>query len=95
MAPASEMPMFAGTGSSLPWMKICRWACSCMRRGASGGRPRAVARAADWSALAGHGASVVRTPGSAADGRADVSFRSVKKNTPAATAIAMPAIHTS
>jgi hypothetical protein len=45
--------------------------------------------------LAGHGALVVKTPGRALDGGGEVSFRLVKKNTPAATAIAMPEIHTS
>jgi hypothetical protein len=60
----------------------------------SAGRPSAVARAADSAAFASHGASVVSSPGRAT---VDVSpsFRLVKKNTPAATAIVIPTIHAS
>ena len=87
--------MSAGTGSSLPWMKTCTTACSCSGVVPSGGRPSAVARAADFVPFAGQGASVVSSPGRVPGGGDDVSFRLVKKNTPAATAIAMPPIQTS
>ena len=53
-----------------------------------------MARAADRSAFAGHGALVVSTPGSAEDGVFE-SFRLVKTNTPAATTMVIPTIHAS
>src|SRR5262245_15762583 len=81
--------MSVGTGSWVPLAKIGTLACSCIVV-PSAGRPSASARAADLAAFAGHGASVVSTPGNDVD--AGVSLRLAKKKAPMPTTPATPAI---